>query len=443
MKQIKVVDEICGSGKSSWMYKQMVEWREKGVFEQFVYISPLLSEVGGTEVDGTYVSGRIQEEAPQLNFKYPIKTKGSKLQDVRELIVKGENIAATHSLFRLMDDGCQEMLSERKNVLIIDESVNAVEHFSGVSQEGLRMCLKTGMLLKDPDTGKLSWNHDEFPRSSDTYGGGVFEFQELVELCDSGYAYIPHTLDAKNLVVVWQFPRQLLECFDEVYVLTYMFKGSVMSAWAALNGIEIVRVKPDLYKTTNEVKERLKDLIKVYDGRAMQRVGEYSLSQSFWKNATDEEITDITTIIANMVKNNISPLGLKVEDILVTCPKSRWYKEEARKAKNKSKMLAKGKGYSRATWISSNCRATNDYADKRVMLYLLSKYPNTYIANFLRAGGSALDPDLYAIAEAVQAIFRTCIRKKEPEVLHLIMASNRMRKLFLQWLNNEGVFSEE
>ncbi len=47
------------------------------------------------------------------------------------------------------------------------------------------------------------------------------------------------------------------------------------------------------------------------------------------------------------------------------------------------------------------------------------------------------------MSEAIQAIFRTCIRKEVPEVLHLVLVSNRMRRLFNDWLNDEGVFKDE
>jgi hypothetical protein len=444
--KIHLVDEVCGSGKSTWMMGQIEEWNRNKTYEQFVYISPLLTEVGGDVVEGEYTSGRIQSSCPNLNFQYPKKVRGSKMQDVKSLIRKGSNIAATHALFRLVDDGCRGLLTETRNVLVIDEAVSAIEHFSGVSGQGLRTLLSGGQLIKG-ESGKLSWNHEKFPVMESNDGGKKFEYAELVELCDSGYAYVVSSVDDngshKNVVVLWQFPKELLECFDDVYVLTYLYNGSVMKSWAEMNGVEVERIRPPLYKSTKDVKEELKKLIINYDGRALQRIGNYTLSQSFWATASDDEVKDISDTISNLVKNRIAPEGIRVDDMLVTCPKSKWFKDVAKISKNKSELLATGKGYARATWVPSSCKATNLFVDKRCMVYMLNKYPHTFVASFCSMKGSKIDQDKFAIAEAIQAIFRTCIRKKEPEVLHLVMVSNRMRRLFNDWLNSEGVFEDE
>ncbi len=71
------------SGKSHWMLNKMKEWNDSGKFKQFVYLSPLLTEVGGVKCNQTnkYLDGRIQRQLPEMRFKYPIPLKGSKKQN--------------------------------------------------------------------------------------------------------------------------------------------------------------------------------------------------------------------------------------------------------------------------------------------------------------------------------------------------------------------------
>lgn len=442
--KIHLIDECCGTGKSHWILEKMRGWKRECRYEQFVYISPLLTEVGGHIVDGVETGGRVQEDVPDLEFHYPTKVMGSKLQDVRRLVRSGKNIAATHALFRLMDDSSMEILKETSNILVIDEAVNAIEHFDKVSSQGLKTLLKGGQLIRK-ESGQLQWNHKDYPISGSMDGDKRFEYHDLVDVCDSGYAYITHDVNdnTKQVVILWQFPKELLECFTDVYVLTYLFEGSVMSNWAEINKVEVVRVRPELYKSTREVKEDLKGRIKVYETKALKKVGGYSLSQSFWKGASDEEVKEISATVSSLFNNYIYSQGVRVGDVLVTCPKNKWYREDADKVNAKSDILLGGKGYTKADWIPSNCKATNLFKDKTCMIYFLNKYPQSYVANMCHGMGSPIDKDKFAMAEAIQAIFRTCIRKGDDSILHLVLVSNRMRKLFKDWLNSEGVFEED
>ena len=119
--KIYLVDEIMSSGKSHWMLNKMKEWNDSGKFKQFVYLSPLLSEVGGVKCNTTnkYLSGRIQKQLPDMKFKYPIPVKGSKRSHSLELLHQGENISATHNLFLNLDKSCSDLIKEYDNVLVI------------------------------------------------------------------------------------------------------------------------------------------------------------------------------------------------------------------------------------------------------------------------------------------------------------------------------------
>ena len=65
MTDIKVVDAICGSGKTTWIFEYIRQHPER----KWVFVSPYLDEAGeGCE------NGRIQKELPDFNFKVPLGT---------------------------------------------------------------------------------------------------------------------------------------------------------------------------------------------------------------------------------------------------------------------------------------------------------------------------------------------------------------------------------
>ena len=91
----------------------------------------------------------------------------------------------------------------------------------------------------------------------------------------------------------------------------------------------------------------------------------------------------------------------------------------------------------------SDARATNDYSNKSVLIYLIGKNPNTVLCNFRHSKGVVIDKELFAIGSMVQWIFRGSVRKKEK--MYLIMPSKEMRDLYFKWLetNDEELVNEK
>src|SRR5690606_18757165 len=138
------------------------------------------SEVGGSLDDEEKpMDGRVQKECPEMEFQYPVRLRGSKLSHVKKVLEEGGNISATHSLFANMDAECIDLLKGRKNVLVIDEELEAYEAFEDISKDSIRHKKITGEITFDEETGKLSWEHERFPLKSKDY-----EFSSFVRLCD-------------------------------------------------------------------------------------------------------------------------------------------------------------------------------------------------------------------------------------------------------------------
>ena len=92
-------------------------------------------------------------------------------------------------------------------------------------------------------------------------------------------------------------------------------------------------------------------------------------------------------------------------------------------------------------FLPCNARATNDYADRTVLAYLINLYANPfvkrYFANKNQKDGTniAVNEDMLALGCMIQWIWRSAIRKPEPEHIKVYIPSKRMRKLFIQWLD--------
>ena len=60
-------------------------------------------------------------------------------------------------------------------------------------------------------------------------------------------------------------------------------------------------------------------------------------------------------------------------------------------------------------------------------------YPNVTLTKFFQDNDVYFNEDEYAVSCMVQFIWRSAIRKREPEMIKLIIPSLRMKKLFEEW----------
>ena len=114
--KIKVVSSIMGSGKSTWAINYMKE----NTKERFMYITPFLDEVE-----------RIKANVPNIKTPFvDFKKNEPKLETFRDLLLKGNNIATTHSLMSKFDLDIQENIKVGEYTLILDEVTQITETYS-------------------------------------------------------------------------------------------------------------------------------------------------------------------------------------------------------------------------------------------------------------------------------------------------------------------------
>ena len=140
MSNITVVDSIMGSGKTSWAINFINENPDKN----FLYIAPYLKE-----------TDRLNE-ATNHRLVRPINKGSGKLDDISDLLQNRANIASTHELFRRFDDKCREALKLNDYILIVDETLTAVEPFVFKEKQDYEYLVKNNDIKIHSD-GMVEW----------------------------------------------------------------------------------------------------------------------------------------------------------------------------------------------------------------------------------------------------------------------------------------------
>jgi len=286
MTKITVVDSLMGTGKTSWAIQYM---RERGIavpqsgtiLPSFIYVAPFLDE-----------AKRIKTALPELNFAEPNtrNAKGSKLESLKILLGAGENICTTHALFLRCDFEVLALLQKMNYVLILDEVIDVVEIINGDSdlpKDDWGILLEHGILSIENKWIKWNWKTD--------YNGKLFKFKDK--------CYFNNVYQFRNKDYLWTFPVEIFKSFAEIYVLTYLFDGSLQKYF-----FDYHQLKYELQSVSNGElvpyvgigdTSQIKNLIKICNKDKMNLVGEgrtkngidYSLSYThLLEKATAEEL---------------------------------------------------------------------------------------------------------------------------------------------------------
>ena len=254
----------------------------------------------------------------------------------------------------------------------------------------------------------------------------------------SRYADVRTWAEQDRLVIIngnllmWLLPVDILCAFTEVFNLTYLFLGSYQCAYYQLHGLEFemhsVTGSPDegwhlteYDPATQEaaMKERIRSLIEVYDG-PMNGIGNAptALSRNWFKNCGGALKQQLGKMLYYYQRHVV---GAKTSEVMWTCPKN-------------DQLTIGGKRFAKK-FVAAGTRATNNYASRGVLAYLLNCYMKPDIQAYFEDFGIQVNPELFAISEVVQWLWRSRIRNGEP--IKVFMPSKRMRGLLEWWLSGE------
>lgn len=412
--KVTVVDAPMGYGKTSAAINMINESPDDA---HFLYITPYLEEVD-----------RIIKNCPKKKFKQPRHNKGSKLDNILELINKGENIVSTHALFKKFNKETIELTYINNYTLIMDEVADVVDVYTDsldssedqddtkrfVSSKDIKNILEKYAYV-DPETDLLKWTDSDYH--------GVFDDIKRMAELDSLTIY-------NNQILIWLFPVAVFKAFRHIYILTYLFDSQVQKYYYDFynmnyNDLYVIK-ENDKYEFTTDKPENIinpnminyKELITIVDNEKLNLIGnfEYSLSSTWYKNATKETLTKLKNNMYNFFRNQAKTSS---EQNLWTTFK-------------KFKPSLHGKGYTKG-FAPLNSRATNQYKDRTAVAYPVNRYLNPNIKNYFITHGMTVHEDEYALSEMLQFIWRSAIRENKPIIVYI--PSKRMRKLLTDWID--------
>lgn len=414
---IKVLDAICGSGKTVAMLRHMARNHDR----KYLFVTPLLTESEDRIPDGfkeayLSVTGKKSMYYTYQFCKPSPAYERTKAEHLKELVAQGRNISTTHSLFSMLSKEVIRMLIEQNYVLVIDEAIECVGSISDqYNQSDVYALLEGGFVSVDPNNRKqLVWREDKYPNHDGKYA-------LIRNLCRMEAL---HCHDDKFLMT--EYPPALLQGLQDIYVLTYMFNGSDMRCWLNLNNIpyEYVDKREWGVEREDELKEAAYSNIQVLRHKGLDKLlkgqNKSSLSLSWFNKATVPKLKPYITAMESLV--NVHK-GHKEHVYWTTF-------------KDCEKRL-KGKGYTAGpnpetpAWIAKNTRATNAYKDFHMSMFACNSYRNPLICRYLSSHNVDYAYDEWSTSELVQFIFRGRIRTLQPQ--KVVILSRRMQELFNRW----------
>lgn len=391
---INIVDSIMGGGKTSWCIQHINENPDR----LYIFVTPFLSEIQ-----------RIKEACPAVKFCEPLQLGEGKLSSFHQLITEGRNIATTHVLFSMATQETRDLLEAQSYTLIVDEALTVLEEIA-LKKHDLKNILEH--FAHVDDRGYLIWDDAEY---------------------DGRFNDIKHVVNNFNVFVstvglVKIIPPETFSCFQEVYVLTYMFEPQIQRAYFDLFGVlydywKILR-DGEQYKLiqhdfmpddTSNIK------INICQSEKLNAIGdkETALSKTWYQK---NERTGLK-VLKNHAYNYFHNVMKSSSEF------NMW--TAFKKYRNK----VKGKGYA-AGFLPANARATNEYKDRTAVAYLINRYVRPSIEQFFSKHGVKIDEDQFALSEMLQFVFRSAVR--EGKEINLYIPSRRMRTLLINWLTPRG-----
>lgn len=391
---VTVVDSLMGTGKTSWALQYM----NKEAQYPIMYVTPFLKEVARV-VDGTKKDAKLKEPAQE----------GKKMDNLKVMLKAGENIVCTHELFKKINDECLEFIGTHEYILILDEVLDAVSPYRKIQNQDLELLIGADY-VKIEDDGRVSW--------TDKIQDGMHRYSDIEYYAKNKLAF---STDGVNIMLV--FNPQIFKAFKEVFILTYMFEGSVMNPYFELAQISYESRQIFHDGINYSLKEKVKSKVYIPEINICKEKfvyrEDYMKRTSFsigWLNRLNHTKTKIAR---NDLKNYFqNKRHARVESILYTTS------VEGRKKLD-------GKGY-KSAFVAWNARAVNDYSETYNLAYCFNCFLNPSLINFFNAYGIHINEDAYATANLLQWIWRSRIPNGQP--INIFIPSVRMRDLLSKWI---------
>lgn len=456
MKKITVIDAPCGQGKTTWAIQEMNANKARN----YIFCTPFLDEISRVQRGTAYSKDNNRFWQPTTQNK-----DGTKITGFNNLLAYDKCIAVTHTTFLNANEETLSLIRNGGYSLIIDEALEVVTEFNkvqsvenapkqSVTDGDLKMLLER-KIINIEQNGRVVWCGGEY--------GNDYKFSELERFAKLGRLYCAHS---KLLLVI--FPAELFEAFEKIYVLTYMFNGSIMKSYFDLFGIDYElnsvcnksgRYELIEYDSNIDIafRSHCKELIHICDNKRMNDYGKNALSKTWYVGSTKdgERLKKLKNNISNYFCRYLKHPKPKASngDIMWTCMGEYETKLKGKGYTHKRQLTTEEKELPEEElkklkadlncFVPCNARASNNYKDRWALAYCVNMYFNPMLRAFFEgyskgneSGGSAHpNDDLFAVSCMIQWIFRSRIRDNLP--IEIYIPNKRMRELLTAWLDNK------
>ena len=393
---VTIIDSPCGRGKTTYA----INYINERPTDNFVYITPFLKEVERV-IDKTRLSGVSKR------FVQPANLGNGKMDSLINLFHNNRDIVSTHSLFSKCSQSVADNIRIGHYTLILDEVMSVVEVLN-LKKSDIPTMLDAELVRIDEKTNKLIWLKGD-------YDGA---YNEIKERCENNNIYV-----VSGVAIVWTFPVEIFEAFDDVIICTYMFDCQLQKYYYDMYNVPYTKksiVNGELVDYI-EQKDSL-DKLHILDNNKINHVGDgkYDLSKS-WYEKHKSNLKMLQNNIYNYVRH-LAPIlantKIKSKDVIWTTFKDYQTK-------------LKGKGYANS-FIPCNSRATNEYMDSFVVVYPINIFVNPIVKQFFTNNGVEINEDGYALSELIQFVYRSRIRQNQH--IYCYIPSVRMRSLLYNYM---------
>lgn len=408
-----------GAGKTSAVINYINSHPKK----KFIYITPFVDE-----------TKRIAENCPNTGFVLPqsnLKEFGfRKHQHFKDLIENNRSISITHKLFSMCDSDTISAIRGRNYTIIIDEVIDVIEK-ADVSRSDMKLILDSGWLKETDGEDGYGYEFDSVAAGGEYEGG---KYGDLFLLARNHRLIKVASAKSRSYISYWALPKEMFECAEEVYLLTYLFKGSVMKGFLEGCGIPYtyIGVKKDEYSGytfTNTPQPyppyvyTIKDKMNVLNNYKLNEIGRKrtALSSSWYERAGNDP-----------ENKRLSQLRNNIYNYFMNYKRDRPAEERLWSAYKKGLPHLRSKGFFNSD-LPFNCRATNSYSDKKVLAYCVNVFLDPNVFTYIKQIGGSVDGDVYALSVMIQWIWRSAIRNGEE--IWIYIPSSRMRNLLIDWMN--------
>lgn len=414
---IEILDCCCGSGKTTKLIDNISKLNND---TKVIYVTPLLSEC--YRVSGAYPKetedGDVDYSQPEIQefggyiydtshklyskfFQHPTASNkdGSKLTGLTSLLEQGHNITTTHALFRSLTKEHLDLIKSQNYLLVIDEVLSVYTEYLELKNE-LPKLLENKIMFLDTDGVTLRWNR--------TLCCDLERYETEINLCDSGSLLL---LD--NKVLLWEMSPEILSCFKQIKMATYLFDGSYMCGFLKYHGFTYTT------ETFGKKGKDFKSLIQIVNDDKLNKIGDRITALSSSSQVNNRTYND--QLKKNLVNLFNHKHKVPKEERLWCCYKGAFNS-------------IKGFGYTK-NFLAVGTKATNNYAHTSVVAFTVNLFANPIIARHLQTKGITIDENKLALGEMIQWLYRSRIRKNESIVAYI--PSRRMRELLIDWLNGK------